>query len=136
MTPAVEAVVAFGANAQAAVRLWASRPAAVPLIQIPHPSSRDTNTLLTAWHDAIIQLRAVVTPDPDGDAGLPNYGATFGEGDYAPIPRADLPFGVPPWLGDDAWGRHGTPRHNNSVARPAPDDRHTLTWICPRTGDS
>jgi uracil-DNA glycosylase len=136
MTPAVEAVVAFGANAQGAVRLWAARPVTVPLIQVPHPSSRDSNVLLAAWRDAIVQLRAVVTPDPDGDASLPNYGATFGEGDYAPIPRSDLPFGVPPWLGDDRWGRLGTPRHNNSVARPAPDDRHTLTWICPRTGDT
>ena len=27
------------------------------------------------------------------------YGATFGAGDSAPIPREDLPFGLPDWHG-------------------------------------
>jgi uracil-DNA glycosylase len=133
LTPRVEAIVAFGVNARRAVRSWAGRPGAMPLVEIPHPSSRDNRALLDAWRAAVVDLRAVVTPDPNGDPGVPNYGATFGEADYAPIPRADLPFGVPAWLGDDAWGRRATPRHSNSVSRPAADDRHTLRWICPRT---
>jgi hypothetical protein len=72
-----------------------------------------------------------VTPDPDGHANGPNYGSSFKEADYAAIPKRDLPFGVPDFLGDDAAGRHGHPRHNNSVSRPAPDDGHTLIWNAP-----
>ena len=88
--------------------------------------------LLTAWRAAITDLRTRVTPDSDGNPGLPNYGSSFKEADYAPIPPRDLPFGVPSWLGDDSWGRKGHPRHNNSVDRPAPDDKHTLRWIAPK----
>jgi hypothetical protein len=74
-----------------------------------------------------------VTPDPDGDATGPNYGTTFSPQDYSRVPLRDLPFGVPSWMGDDTWGRNDSPRHNNSVKRPNPDDRHTLTWIAPTT---
>jgi hypothetical protein len=71
--------------------------------------SRDLATLLNRWRRAITDLRKVVTPDPDGEQTRPNYGADFTEDDYSPIPRRDLPFGVPPFLGDD---------------RPFPDDLH------------
>ena len=77
------------------------------------------------------ELRQVVTPDPDGDNTGPNYGDRFLESDYAPIPHRDLPFGVPPWFGDDAWGRKATPRHNNSVKRDSADLLHTLIWQSP-----
>ena len=78
------------------------------------PSSRDAAQLLAR----LARRRSagcgrIVTPDPDGDATGPNYGASFRESDYAPIPRRDLPFGVPEFLGDDAAGRTGHPRHNN-----------------------
>ena len=46
-----------------------------------------------------------MTPDPDGDNTGPNYGAKFKEADHAAIPRRDLPFGVPAFLGDDSWVR-------------------------------
>jgi uracil-DNA glycosylase len=126
--PDVEAVIAFGQMAQAAVALWPGRPD-VPLVQIPHPSSRDETVLLDTWRAAVDELRAVVTPDPDGDATIPNYGTTFEEADHAPIPRRDLPFGAPVFLGDDAWARAAGSR--NSVQRPSPDDFHTLVWHAP-----
>jgi uracil-DNA glycosylase len=132
LTPTVQAIVAFGENAQEAAGQW-PRASGVPVVEVPHPSSRDATKLLDSWRAAIVQLRATVTPDSDGDASTPNYGTSFGEADYAPIPRADLPFGVPPWLGDDAWGRAAHPSHHNSVSRPNPDDRHTLIWIAPTT---
>jgi hypothetical protein len=50
-------------------------------------------------------LRGTVTPDPDGDTSVPNYGDEHREEDYARIPHRDLPFGVPAWLGDDSWRR-------------------------------
>jgi hypothetical protein len=131
-TPSLQAVVAYGTFAQQAVDLWPGRTG-LTVANVPHPSSRDAATLLNEWRAKIGQLRAVVTPDADGDATGPNYGTSFRNADYAPIPRRDLPFGVPPWLGDDTWGRTTSPRHNNSVSRPTPDDRHTLIWIAPQT---
>jgi hypothetical protein len=126
----VQAVVAFGANAQKALDLWPGKPN-VPVARIPHPSSRDEKKLLQTWHDAIVTLRAHVTPDDDGSATGPNYGSSFRESDYAAIPRGDLPFGVPPYLGDDSAGRTAHPRRNDAVGRPSPDDGRTLIWTAP-----
>jgi uracil-DNA glycosylase len=128
--PGVQAVVAFGANAQLALEAWPGKPS-VPTERIPHPSSRDSSKLLHDWHAAIAALRQIVMPDPDGDASGSNYGSSFREADYAAIPRPDLPFGVPSYLGDDAAGRRSHPRHNDSVSRPSPDDDHTLIWSAP-----
>jgi uracil-DNA glycosylase len=128
--PPIQALVAFGGQAQAALGLWAERPA-VPVFQLPHPSSRDAGALVGAWRSAITELRDIVTPDPDGSAAGPTYGARLTEADYTRIPRGDLPFGVPDWLGDDAWGRTARPRHNNSVRRPKDDLLHTLVWQAP-----
>ena len=131
-SPNLQAVVAFGRNAQMAVDLWPGA-AGLPVIRIPHPSSHDAAVLLTTYRAAVTQLRSIVTPDADGIPRAPNYGSTFRETDYRRIPPADLPFGVPPWLGDDALGRAMTPRRNNSVDRPVPDDEHTLIWTAPST---
>jgi hypothetical protein len=122
----LQAVVAFGRVAQEAVALWPGK-AATPVFEIPHPSSQDEQALLDAWRPAVVELRGIVTPDGDGDPTMPNYGDSFQESDYAAIPAGDLPFGVPAFLGDDAWLRatHG----RSSVHRPTPDDHHTLTWI-------
>ncbi len=128
--PKLQAIIAFGEMAQAAVALWTPRPN-VPLIQVPHPSSRDEKVLLDAWRAAVGQLRGVVTPDADGDNGGANYGASFTEADYAVIPRRDLPFGGPAFLGDDSWVRTSPRGAQNSVERPSPDDGHTLTWHAP-----
>ncbi len=128
--PKLQAIVAFGAEAQAAAALWSTRPA-VPLVQVPHPSSRDAGALATAWKAAITQLRGIVTPDAGGDNTGPNYGTGIKEADYTRVPLADLPFGVPAWFGDDSWGRTGTPKHNNCVNRPSSDLKHTLVWVAP-----
>ncbi len=128
--PELEAVVAFGGNAHIALDLWANKPD-VPTFKISHPSNHSVDSLLEQWRTAIPDLRGVVTPDPDGSAAGPNYGTTFDESDYRPIPREDLPFGLPPWVGDDAWGRRARPRHNNCVARSREDPEHTLLWQAP-----
>jgi uracil-DNA glycosylase len=131
--PPLQAIVAFGAQARAAVRMWDGKPN-VPVFEVPHPSSRNPTALVGSWRDAIAELRTIVTPDPDGDPGVPNYGPKFRESDYAPIPARDLPFGVPAWLGNDAWGRRDKPRHNNSVERPSNDLLNTLVWRAPKVG--
>ena len=129
----LQAIVAFGAQARSAVRLWDGKPD-VPVFEVPHPSSRDAQKLVDSWRQAVTELRAIVSPDADGDPGVPNYGPKFLESDYAPIPARDLPFGVPPWLGDDTWGRKDIPKHNNSVERPSTDVLNTLVWRAPKLG--
>ncbi|MEV6270666.1 uracil-DNA glycosylase family protein [Kribbella sp. NPDC051936] len=131
--PQLQAIVAFGTQARAAVQLWDDKPD-VPVFEVPHPSSRNAKALVDSWRAAVTDLRVIVTPDPDGDNGVPNYGPKFTESDYSPIPPGDLPFGVPPWLGDDAWGRKDKPRHNNSVERPGTDLLNTLVWRAPKLG--
>ena len=128
--PQLQAIVACGGMAQAALRQWSTRPA-VPLREVPHPSSRDAKRLLDAWRATVADLREVVTPDPDGDNTAANYGSRFTEADYAPVPRGDLPFGAPAFLGDDAWVRAKPGGAQNSVERPSPDDGHTLIWHAP-----
>lgn len=130
--PELRAVVAFGLQAQDAVNLWEGK-GDLPVLGVPHPSSRDPEQLLDAWRDAVTRLREIVPADPDGEPVAPNYGNEFHEEDYARVPPRDLPFGVPEWIGDDSWGREAVPRHNNSVSRPDPDDFHTLIWIAPRS---
>jgi hypothetical protein len=127
-TDELQAVVAFGRVARSAVDLWEGKDG-LTIHHVPHPSSHDEVELLDEWRAAVEHLRTVVTPDDDGDATGPNYGGVFQESDYAPIPRGDLPFGAPSFLGDDRWRRGDGGR--SSVSRPSPDDRHTLTWIAP-----
>jgi len=130
--PPLRAVVAFGQNAQAALDLWDRRPVDVPVFRLPHPSDHDTADLLHEWGSQLPAVRAAVGPDPDGDDTGPGYGSTeFTESDYARIPPADLPFGLPAWVGDDAWGRLASPPHHNSVDRPGTDPDHTLVWQAP-----
>jgi uracil-DNA glycosylase len=128
--PQLQAIVAFGGQAQAAVALWDTRPD-VPLFEVAHPSSRNAVALVDGWRAAITALRGIVTPDDDGDASGPNYGASVAEVDYAPIPARDLPFGVPPWLGDDHVGRTTKPKPRNCCERLSGDLMHTLVWRAP-----
>jgi uracil-DNA glycosylase len=129
--PGLQAIVAFGAEARAALELWSTKPA-VATLELPHPSSHDNARLVREWRAAVEELRGVVTADEDGDAAQPNYGERFAERDYTRIPPRDLPFGMPAWFGDDAWGRKARPQHNNSVERPGRDLLHTLVWQAPR----
>jgi uracil-DNA glycosylase len=129
-SPELQAVVSFGLQARIAAEQWTSAPA-VMIKEVPHPSSRDAGKLITEWRAAVTDLRTVVTPDPDGTNAAANYGTKFAEADYAPIPRADLPFGVPSWLGDDSRGRQSHPQRRNTVERDPADLLHTLIWRAP-----
>jgi hypothetical protein len=131
---AVEAIVAFGDVAHQAYDLWAaSNPAvaSVPIFKLAHPAAVDrdgtgNDAALKAWAKAVTTLRGLVTADPDGDPGGPNFGDFFTEIDYVRIPRWDLPSVTPVYLGDDSWGRAATPQHNNCCKRPSPDDMASL----------
>jgi uracil-DNA glycosylase len=128
---ATQAIVAFGRPAQRAVAAWPGH-SGLPVFEVPHPSSREPVELAAAWRAAIASLRAIVTPDGDGSNAGPNYGVEVTEEDYLPIPRGDLPFGAPWFLGDDRWVRDPalSPPGTTSVSRPS-GDRHTLIWIAP-----
>jgi uracil-DNA glycosylase len=126
----LQSIVTFGLQARIAVEQWTTAPA-VMIKKVPHPSSRDALKLITEWRSAVADLRTVITPDPDGDNSGLNYGERFSESDYAPIPRGDLPFGVPSWLGDDARGRQSRPKRRNTVERDPTDLLHTLIWRAP-----
>jgi len=128
--PQLQAIVTFGLQARIAVEQWTAVPS-VMIKKVPHPSSRDAAKLINEWRIAVAELRTAVTPDPDGSNAGPNYGDKFAESDYAPIPRADLPFGVPSWLGDDSDGRQSRPKRRNSVERDPADLFHTLIWRAP-----
>ena len=129
--PDLQAIIAFGGMAHEALALWSGRPS-VDVREVPHPSSRDETKLLDQWRAAVTDLRGIVTPDSDGSNTGQNYGAKFAEADYSPIPRLDLPFGAPAFLGDDAWVRAKPGSAQNSVERPSPDDGHTLIWHAPK----
>jgi hypothetical protein len=135
----LQAIVAFGDVAHLAYDLWSdANPAvkAIPSFKLAHPAAVDrsgsgNDAALNAWTQAITTLRTIVTPDPDGDPSVPNFGAYFTELDYARIPRWDFPTTAPTYVGDDSWGRAATPRHNNCCERPSPDDGVTLVFTPP-----
>jgi len=94
----LEAVVAFGRAAHHAVDQW---PGAAGLFVAKpnHPSARPAKKLLANWAEWLPRVRDAVTPDDDGDPSSPNYGDAFGDEEQPPIPRCDLPFGMPAWFG-------------------------------------
>jgi hypothetical protein len=126
----LQAIVTFGLQARIAVDQWTDAPP-VMIKKVPHPSSRDAAKLITEWRTAVADLRTIVTPDQDGSNSGPNYDERFSESDYAPIPRGDLPFGLPSWLGDDSRGRQSRPKRRNTVERDPADLLHTLIWRAP-----
>jgi uracil-DNA glycosylase len=132
--PSLQAVIAFGDVAKKTVQLWDSK-GNIPVFETYHPSyhsggAAGEKKMLTDWNRVITALRDIVEPDKGAATNLPLYGSKFVEQDYAAIPGIDLPFGLPPWFGNDAFFRkkHGM----NSVGRPSPDDRHTLVWKAPK----
>jgi len=133
----LKAIVAFGEVAQKAVSGWDTVPSGVTVYETYHPSYRGSEkNLLNDWNRVITAIRNTVRKDRDGRTDLPLYGDTFTENDYSPIPKFDLPFGMPSFVGDDSWARKSVPSFNNSVQRPSPDDRHTLIWKAPNNSQS
>lgn len=97
---ALQAVVAFGAAAQHAVEHWPGA-GSLPVFEALHPAAPFESTVLDSWNTALDGMRPLVGADEDGAVSPTPYGSAFTSQDGAPIPRFDLPFGVPTW--------HGTP---------------------------
>src|SRR4051794_11993174 len=95
-TTPMEAVIALGVGARHAVGLWPGS-AGLQLFPLVHPTARSGVT--ARWNAALPQLQAALAPEPGLVPDPTPYGATFTPADMAPIPRLDLPFGLPSWHG-------------------------------------
>ncbi len=112
----IQAIIAVGAAGHHSVQHWPGHQD-YAVVEITHPSAHNDAALLANWNQGITALQAVVDPDDGGQIDVTPYGATFGPADQIPIPRFDLPFGIPDWHGD---GSHG-----------ARDGDKTIKWLAP-----
>lgn len=111
----IQAIIAVGSAARHALQQWPGG-GAIPIFEVLHPAA-DESAVLASWNDALAGLRATVEPD-DGAAPDPTlYGTTFSPEDEPPIPREDLPFGLPDW---HRQGAHSTRDGNKRIVWIAP----------------
>jgi uracil-DNA glycosylase len=109
-----DAVVAFGGAAEAMFRGWEGRngSAGVPFRRVLHPTWPNssgqplgpaTEKLLAEWNSALTLLFPEIG-QRDVDVPLLPYGSKFEPEDLPPIPREDLPAGIPSWMqGPRSW---------------------------------
>ena len=112
----IQAVVAIGNGARFALNNWPGA-ANLPVLEITHPAAPDEKALLASWNRALNQLRPLLQPDTGAEPDPQPYGNTFQPEDEVPIPRHDLPFGLPDW--------HGT------GSRSTRDGNKTIIWTAP-----
>jgi uracil-DNA glycosylase len=112
----IQAIVAVGNGARVVLNHW---PGAtnLPIVEITHPAAPDEAALLASWNRALTRLRTLLQPDPGAEPDPQPYGNTFPPEDEAPMPRQDLPFGLPDW--------HGT------GSRSTRDGNKTIIWTAP-----
>lgn len=119
----LEAVISVGRAAQDSVDRW---PGAASLTTqaITHPSALDHSALLANWNEGLAVLRPAVEPEADVAVDDTDYGDDFTPADHEPIPRRDLPFGVPEW--------HGVGSHATRARLPNGDtDNQRIIWKSP-----
>jgi uracil-DNA glycosylase len=114
----IHAIISFGNGADLSITNWPGRPLAIPWFQLHHPSAPD-NLVLPNWNANLSSLGAAVTADKASLVDLTPYGATFGAGDVADIPREDLSFGIPDWHGTG--GNTRSQRNGDKI----------ITWTSP-----
>jgi hypothetical protein len=119
----LRAVITVGNAAQDAVQRWPG--AATHAVQhITHPSAQNHAALLANWNQGLAALRSIVEPEVGVAVDPTNYGNNFTPADHEPIPRRDLPFGVPQW--------HGVGSHARREKFPNGDTDHKrILWKAP-----
>lgn len=118
----VEDVVALGMAANEAWQMWKATPQGqtfnVVFAPITHPTQPEssskgdktklaaaTSKMLQNWNEGL-QVLAPTILHPDAPKPLVLYGDAWADGDRQPIPEADLPAGLPPWMYEnDGWAR-------------------------------
>lgn len=95
-----QAVLTAGSAARDAVDAWPGLGSLTDKrVHVWHPTARDESALLETWNAALPRLADKITPDLGESPDLTEYGTTFTPEDHKPIPRRDLPFGIPNWHG-------------------------------------
>lgn len=120
---ALEAVIGVGLAGKDAVEHWPGR-GSIPFEAITHPSAHDHAALLADWNQGLTVLRPVVEPELGIAPDTTPYGTDFTPADHLPIPRHDLPFGVPDWHGD------GSHAHRGRLADGSTDHK-LIEWTAP-----
>lgn len=119
----LEAVIAVGNAAEDAVQRW-PRASAQTVQHITHPSAQNHAALLANWNQGLTALRSIVEPEVGGTIDNTVYGSDFTPADHEPIPRRDLPFGVPDW--------HGVGSHARRDRLPdGSTDHKQIIWTAP-----
>ncbi|MGH7541499.1 MAG: uracil-DNA glycosylase family protein, partial [Gemmatimonadota bacterium] len=112
----IEAVVTFGSGAKHAVENWPGA-GSLPVFHLTHPAAEDS-LVIDSWNGNLPGLLSAVEPDDDGQPDATPYAAPLGAADMAPIPRFDLPFGIPDFHGVD--GGHSTRDGDDKIVWNAP----------------
>jgi uracil-DNA glycosylase len=112
----LEAVITIGAGARHAVEQWPGA-GTLPVFELIHPAAPEA-MVIPDWNRQLPRLHEVVEPDEGAEADLAPYGPAFAPEDHAAIPRVDLPFGVPDWLGTGG-------------SRSRRDGAGTILWTAP-----
>jgi uracil-DNA glycosylase len=136
----IEAIVTLGHLADSAYQMWRATPkgAASTAIyaNVMHPTYPESASasgsitkkaaferLCTSWNTALEALHPVVTADSPTPLKL--YGTQLAEADLSPIPSADLPAGLPDWMGSlEAWAAR--------TGATSQDKRATITVTVPK----
>ena len=118
----VQAVLMLGTAAAEAWQFWKATPrglaSGVPFALMTHPTQPEssakndrvkkalaTKKMLANWNAALLAVSPAIT-HPDTHVPLALYGETWSDGDRLPVPVADFPAGLPPWMQeDDGWAQ-------------------------------
>ncbi len=98
----IEAILTFGTAPKQAVKAWAgsaNHRVFSPWHPSAHGRDQDDGTKVdvgNSWNPALKELSQIVAPD---EGAQPDYSPYDGTIHLAPIPRHDLPFGYPDWVG-------------------------------------
>jgi len=107
----IEAVIAFGAGARHAVEHWPGL-GDLPFFHLTHPAA-DDDFVVPSWNEGLQDLSTTVGPDDDGQPDPTAYAAPLGDETMRPIPRFDVPFGVPDF--QRTGGGHSTRDGNTKI---------------------
>ena len=91
-----DAVIAFGNGAHHCIDLWPGGQG-LTVFKLRHPTAPEG--VAANWNAQLPALLAAVAPDAGMSQDAAPYGSDMTLQDTAPIPRHDLPFGVPAWHG-------------------------------------
>jgi len=119
----LEAIIPIGNAARDAIERWPGA-AGLPSQHLMHPSALDHAALLANWNAALTALRAIVEPEVGAPADDAVYGEDWVDADHAPIPRRDLPFGVPEWHGVGSRARRARTADGST-------DHKAIVWSAP-----